>query len=202
MAGHYKRHFKNFFINREFQGRVALVIFLTLLLSCILFIALLAIFSSDSMTISYSNNDIQLGKTPFMLFKSAAAANWVFLLLGGTFLVCASIIGTHRIAGPHYRLEKTISKMAHGDLSTSVNLRDKDEGKDLAEKINLLNDNYSSNLKEIHRSCEAVDNLLTQYGNLDERLIKPEDATSICQAIRTHNNKIRSHVSYFTLKSE
>ena len=95
MAIKHKRLARNFFIKREFQGRIALTIFLATVICCLIYMILLALFSADTMTISYNNNSLQVGKTPWMLLKSALTANWLFLLVGGTLLVLAAIVGTH-----------------------------------------------------------------------------------------------------------
>ena len=202
MAVQYKRRVRNYFIKKDYQGRFAFVIFTSAILSCLLLLSLLAFFSADTMTISYVNNDIQFGRTPWMLFKSAAAANWLFLLIGGTLLVIAAIIGTHRIAGPLFRLERSLTSMIEGDLTETLSLRQKDEGKDLAEKLNNFNTLLSSKLSKIDRNAEAINSLLSQYENLDTAQISPEDATSICKAIRNHNNKLRSQLEFFTLRNE
>ena len=202
MATKHKRLARNFFIKRDFQGRIALTIFLATVICCLIYMILLALFSADTMTISYNNNGLQVGKTPWMLLKSALAANWLFLLVGGTLLVLAAIVGTHRIAGPMYRLEKSLAAMASGDLSTTISLREKDEGKDLAQLINKLSSNFSLKIREIERSSGAINNLLDQYANLDSALISPEDATSICKAIRTHNKRVQDQLQFFRLKDE
>lgn len=202
MAVPYKRRMRNFFIKKDLQGRFAFAIFISAILSCLLILSLLAIFSADTMTISYANNDIKFGNTPWMLLKSAAAANWLFLLIGGTILVLLAIIGTHRIAGPIFRIEKSLTQMAAGDLSDTIHFRDKDEGKEFAEKINIMNSVFSEKLSEISRNAEAVNNLLNQYENLDTAHISPEDATSVCKAIRTHNDRLRAQMDFFTLKND
>ena len=101
-----------------------------------------------------------------------------------------------------YRLEKSLATMATGNLSTTISLREKDEGKDLAQLMNKLSSNYSSKIREIERSSEAINNLLDQYANLDTSMISPEDATSICKAIRTHNKRVQSQLQFFKLKDE
>jgi len=202
MAARYKRSIKNYFIKKDYQGRFALVIFAAAILSCLLLLSLLAFFSADTMTISYSNNDLQFGRTPWMLFKSAAAANWLFLLIGGTLMVLAAIVGTHRIAGPLCRLERSLTSMAEGDLTDTLSLREKDEGKELAKKINDFNKTLSTKLSEIDRNAEAINNLLSQYENLNPAHISPEDATSICKAIRNHNDKLRSQLEFFALRND
>ena len=202
MAARYKRSVKNYFIKQEYQGRFAFIIFIAAILCCVLVLALLSYLSADSMTISYTNNDLQLGRTPWMLFKSAAAANWIFLVIGGTFMVLAAIVVTHRIAGPLFRVERTLANMARGDLTETIHLREKDGGQELAEKINEFNEILSTKLSEIDRNTEAIKNLLNQFESLDSAYISPDDATSICKAIRNHNNKLRSQLKFFTLRND
>ncbi len=202
MATRHKRLKRNFFIKKDFQGRIALIIFLSTVICCLIYMILLALFSADTMTISYSSTGLQVGKTPWMLLKSALAANWLFLLVGGTLLVLAAIVGTHRIAGPMYRLERSLTAIAEGDLSTTITLREKDEGKDLAQLINNLSSNFSTKLQEIERSSTAINNLLDQYTNLETSSISPEDATSICTAIRTHNERVQAQLQFFRLKDD
>jgi sensor histidine kinase YesM len=49
-----------------------------------------------------------------------------------------SVIFSHRIAGPLYRLEQTLDKIIQGDHAESIQLRKGDELEELAEKINKL----------------------------------------------------------------
>ncbi|HDH00870.1 MAG TPA: hypothetical protein ENG80_03560, partial [Nitrospirae bacterium] len=66
--------------------------FLFVIGSIMLFTVILGMFSADSMTMSYKNNTLQLGQTPVMLFKNALAANWVFIVFGGSLLVLAALL--------------------------------------------------------------------------------------------------------------
>lgn len=202
MAARYKRKTRNFFIKKDLQGKFILAIFLSVVGGCLLFALLLGVFSADTMTISYSDNDIQIGTTPWMLFKSAVTANWIFLIIGGTFLILAAMVGTHRIAGPLFRFEKALNVMAEGNLSDTVYLREKDEGQDLAKKINHFNSILSEKLTAVDRHSEAINDLLARLGSLDEAHISPEDASNICTAIKQHNEKLRKQISYFTLSND
>lgn len=55
------------------------------------------------------------------------------ILVGSVFLLIS-----HRIAGPIYRMEKTLQGIQDGDLTMRVVLRDKDELTDLAEQFNQM----------------------------------------------------------------
>jgi len=143
----YKR--KIYFINKELQGKFIFNYFILLTLGSILFIAIFSFFSSNTLSIVYDNYHLQLGTTPGILFKKILSTQWMFIVLGGIFICFITMRLTHRVAGPFYRFEKTVDEMIKGDLSVEVGLREKDEGKELAEKINLFNSKLLQNLNRI-----------------------------------------------------
>jgi methyl-accepting chemotaxis protein len=154
------------------------------------------------MTISYNNNTLQMGQTPIMLLKNAIAANWVFIVIGGTLLVILVMVGTHRIAGPLFRFEKALDNMARGDLNDTIYLRKTDEGQDLAHKINTFNKILSVKIGDITRHSTAVKDLLCQLRTNETAQLPPEEIESICRAIENNNDKIREIVRSFSLADE
>jgi methyl-accepting chemotaxis protein len=129
----------NYFINKEFQGRYIFNYFLLASLGSLLFIAVFSFFSSNTLSIVYDNYYLQIGVTPELLFKKLLSTQWLFVVFGGGLVVIVTLVLTHRVAGPFYRFEKTLDEMMDGDLSRKIILRGKDEGKDLAQKINAFN---------------------------------------------------------------
>lgn len=196
----YKR--RNFFIKKDFQGKLILGYFLFVMGGCLLFIILLGVISADTLTISYDNQDIQMGQTPIMLLKNVIAANWIFLIIGGTLLVLAAMLITHRIAGPLYRFEKAFDNMVEGNLTDIVSLREHDEGKDLAEKINSFTSKLSATIRSIDHQADTLTTLLnqaqsTRYGS--------QDSSEVIELYRRMNEsaaKIREACSSFTLRNE
>ncbi len=202
MAYHHKRRARNFFLKKNFQGKIILAVFLAVTLSCLFYIVIFGFFSADTMTISYKNNDLQMGQTPSMLFKNALAANWIFLLTCGTLLVIAAIIGTHRIAGPLFRFERTMDNMNQRNLNDSIILREKDEGKELAAKINSFNSLLSEDISSLRRHSRAINDLLSQYTALSSAKLSEEEISSICQAIKTNNDKISNCLDAYILADD
>ena len=198
----YQRKNRNFLIKKDLQGKMILAIFVSVLGSCLIFILLFGLFSADTMTIIYSNNTLQMGQTPIMLMKKAMAANWVFIVIGGTLLVILAMIGTHRIAGPLYRFEKALDNMERGNLNDIIHLRSTDEGKDLAHKINNFNKILSARIGDITKHSMAVNDLLSQIQANETAKLHPDEIESICGAIEKNNNKIREIVLSFTLTDE
>ncbi len=193
---------RNFFIKKDFQGKLILGYFLFVTGGCLFFVFLLGLFSADTLTISYNNHDLQLGQTPLMLLKNTLAAHWVFLVIGGAFLVVASMFITHRIAGPLFRLERALDNMLRGKLDDTIYLRTNDEGKDLAKKLNDFNLDLSQSVKNLQANAEAISNLL-ELARLKSETPNPEqkeELQSIYWNIDEKNKRIKAICSGFTLK--
>ena len=200
MAQPYKR--RNFFIKKELQGRLILGVFLFVTGGCLFFVFLLGLFSADSLTLSYSNHDLQLGGTPAMLLKNALAAHWVFIAIGTVFLVAAVMLLTHRIAGPLFRFEKALDNMLLHRLDDTIYLRSKDEGKELARKINDFNSDLSTTLRSLQGNCDAIATLLEQAREKslaldDERRLELQ---SLLWSLEEKNKKNQSICASYTLK--
>lgn len=202
MAKNYKR--KNFFIKKNFQGKLILGYFLFVAGGGLFFIILLGAFSADTLTISYSNNDLQFGQTPVILLKKILAAHWIFIACGGVFTVIAAMLITHRIAGPIFRFERTLDIMLCKDLSDNIALRTKDEGKELAKKINDFNRQLSSTFKTIQSHSNAITTLLEKADGHSAAASEEEleALKSIFWSVEENNKKIRSICTAYTLRDE
>ncbi len=196
----YKR--TNYFIKKDFQGKLIFGCFLFVMGGCLLFIILLAIISSDSLTISYSNHDIQMGQTPIMLLKNVIAANWILLIIGGALQIVAGLLITHRIAGPFFRFEKALDNMTAGNLTDFIQLREHDENKDLAVKINDFNLKLSQIFRSINGETEQINSLLQQLASQAHQAGQTEQLIDIHHKMSESTAKIREACTSFTLRDE
>jgi methyl-accepting chemotaxis protein len=193
----YKR--RNYFVNKEFQGRTIFNYFILATLGSILFMAVFSFFSSNTLSITYDNYHLQLGVTPGILFQKILSTQWVFIVLGGVVVVFVTLILTHRVAGPFFRFEKTLDAMVDKDLSDTIVLRKKDEGKNLAEKINTFtrilqndlghidarNENIAACAKNLEKILHTPDpDMVKARANLDEIL---HSQKNISQTVRAYN---------------
>lgn len=98
--------------------------------------------------------------------EKMAAARVLLLLHGsvwpGIALAIASFAGlslivTHRLAGPIYRLKKSLAAIAEGDITLHVKLRQGDDLQDMAAQINLLCTELRDFVGALHRSRELLD---------------------------------------------
>ncbi len=156
MKDHHQYKRRNYFINREFQGRYIFNYFLLATIGSALFITVFSFFSSNTLSIVYDNYHLQLGVTPGILFRKILGTQWLIVVLGGFAVILITLFMTHRIAGPFYRFERTLDEMIEGDISNKVVLRKKDEGKQLAQKLNAFNYILSDKLAVMENFNSAI----------------------------------------------
>ena len=66
------------------------------------------------------------------------------LLLISPLIFILGLLFSHRIAGPVYRISKTVGDISKGNLGLRIRLREGDELVDLADMINNLTDNFNN----------------------------------------------------------
>ncbi len=196
----YKR--KQYFIKKNFQGKLILGYFLFMVVGCLIFVLALSYLAADSMTVVYSNNDLQIGQTPLMLFKQVIFAHWFVIVIGAAMVVVIATRITHRVAGPMFNLERSLDFMIDGTLDNVIYLRKKDAGQELAAKINQFNADLSSNVRIIEKRSTNIQELLSSYAVLNPESRSQDDLESIHASIEKQNQMIGEIVNKYKLLDE
>lgn len=68
------------------------------------------------------------------------------LLLVSPLIFILGLLFSHRIAGPVYRIGKTLNDISKGNLGLKIKLREGDELVDLADTINNLTENFNKTI--------------------------------------------------------
>jgi methyl-accepting chemotaxis protein len=193
---------RNYFIKKDLQGKYIFSFFIFVVAGGIIFTLILSLLSSDTMTIVYDNYKLRIGKTPLMLMKEILSAQWIFIVAGGFVVVILSMFLTHRFAGPIFRFEKSIEEMTKGNLNFRIYLRTKDEGKELAEKINILIDMLSLNIKEMRRLSEEVNNKLTDANNSLKNNKEGKETALDIEIAGDLNRRLHEILQKYTVKDD
>lgn len=130
---------KRFLVKKELQFRYLRLILIAIILPTLLVVGCLyyLVFSLMAEQLGIPES-IAYNLTP--VFKKVN-----FILLFGVpiisiLLLFWGLLISHRIAGPIYRLEKELDRIAKGDLSVRIKIRRKDELHSIAEGINKVLD--------------------------------------------------------------
>lgn len=127
-----KRKFRNFLINKNLQLRLTLKIVIPAFVLSIL--TGIIVFTSiwPLVTDLLSSGDITFLQTLTV----------ISLCLGSIGIICLiaawSIIVTHRIAGPIYRIEQDLKRVLQGENIDPIHLRRGDEFQELVKLLNQL----------------------------------------------------------------
>jgi len=132
MAQKVKRRFQNFLINEKMQLTLTFR-FLMLAIIFTIFIGMLMFFVIWPVVRIYIPPALVNVMIQQLLSKLYSTSFVLLLIIAGF-----SIIFTHRIAGPVYKLEKTLERVINGEDVHQVYLRDGDELQELASKINRV----------------------------------------------------------------
>jgi methyl-accepting chemotaxis protein len=76
-----------------------------------------------------------------------------------------AVFFSHKIAGPIYRLEKTLDSIASGDLTASANLRSGDQLVELATEVNSMT-------RTLNHSIRGCGDSLREIKGCEERVLK------------------------------
>ena len=63
----------------------------------------------------------------------------------------------HQIAGPIYKIEKELERLAEGDFTHPVRLRENDEFQELSEGINILCDEFKGLIAKADQLSQAIE---------------------------------------------
>jgi len=92
--------------------------------------------------------------------------------------------------------------MKQGYLDRTIHLREKDEGMELAQKINEFNRQLARSFRTIGQNSKALDILIEQVAALDLPEREKERLAGICWSMQEHNRRITSNCQYFSAKDQ
>jgi methyl-accepting chemotaxis protein len=150
---HQKRRYMNISIKKDLQLRI---------FSWIGLIVLISVFVSGGIFYHYSNRKIDTAYKQFHIQLSnmrQTLAPWILLAIGlGAFAALgAAVFYPKKIAGPLYRLERRLQRIAAGDLREQVQLRSNDELQDLAREINHMGASLRKRLLSAREAVYTLD---------------------------------------------
>lgn len=193
---------RNYFIKKELQGRYIFSFFVFVIIGSIIFTLIFSLLSSNTLTIIYENSNLRIGKTPLILIKEILSAQWIFIATAGIAVVIVSMFLTHRFAGPIYRFEKSIEDMTKGNFNFQIRLRKKDEGKELAQMMNQLNDTFSSNIGEMRRVADEIDSRVEEAYKSIDRMEEGKEAALELEKAKGLSGKLREMLHSFKIKND
>lgn len=156
----YKRKILNFSVNRALQlrmiGRMTCILLVCLLISSGAFYY----YADQRISASFLLFHVKARNFLDFLFP-VVGFSFVFSVIAGTI---ASLFLPKNIAGPLYRIEEDVRRMAEGDLTVRINLRSGDEGGSLAGKLNQMIELFRGTISEVQDSVRQAQEICSIEG--------------------------------------
>jgi len=129
---------RRYLIDSSFQIKLILTFLLISLIGTLIVVAAFNSFALDELEKQIWSVHISAQSTGEILGPLFLRVNIASIVLVAALLIAGALISTKRTSGPLYRMSKDIRKIAGGDLSTTVSLREKDEFQEVAETLNSM----------------------------------------------------------------
>ncbi|MFA5322753.1 MAG: methyl-accepting chemotaxis protein [Smithella sp.] len=188
---------RNYFIEKKFQTKYILLTMLMLLTYTFLFVVI--IFAPYMLTLYFD----------YPLAEKADAAR-VILLLHGTiwpwiggvilFFGAISLFVSHKVAGPLFRLKKSLAKITQGDLNVAVKLRKWDDLQDLAEHVNTLTEELRTFVTTLKNDYALLsDYVLDLEREIEAKVLTEESGRGIIRKVQESRKNIEEALKRFNI---
>jgi len=189
---------KNYLIEKHFQIKYMLLTMLLLLVYSFIFIAI--IFAPYMLTLYFNYplvEKTEAARAILLLHAKVWPGIGIVILLFGA----VSIFITHKIAGPLYRLKKSLSQVTEGNLNVVVKLRKWDDLQDLAEHVNIL----IGELRTFVTTLRNDYNLLSEYileleHKIEIKMLTEESGREIINKVQESRKNIENALKKFKIQ--
>ena len=146
---------KQVYIKKDFQTRFIIRFLLILLAGGILSIGLTLLNTRETLTSAFVNSKLVIQSTALAIMPSVVFTTVITTLILGVIVVLVTLLVSHKIAGPMYRFEKDIDRIAGGDLKHRINIRKGDQFQEMASALNKMVLNLNTKLSDIREDVAA-----------------------------------------------
>ena len=189
---------KNYFIEKRFQLKYMLLTMILLLVYSFIFVII--IFAPYMLTLYFD----------YPLAEKAEAARALLLLnarvwpgIGVVILLfgAVSIFISHKVAGPLFRLKKTLSQVTEGNLNVVVKLRKWDDLQDLADHLNILIEELRTFVITLKNDYDLLSEYILELEHkIETKLLTEESGREIINKVQASRKNIEAALDKFNIK--
>jgi methyl-accepting chemotaxis protein len=145
---------RQYYIKKGFQTGFILKFFLILVLGAALSIGLTLFTTQNSLTSTYVDSRLVIQNTAVAIMPSVIYTTLITTFVIGIVVVLFTLLVSHKIAGPIFRFEKDIHRVAEGDLKNRIRIREDDQFQELAVSLNSMIDALAAKVSLVKKEAE------------------------------------------------
>jgi methyl-accepting chemotaxis protein len=186
---------RNYFINKDFQGRFILRFVLTTTLWAVAAITFFAYFGKKRLQEALYTTHLKASSPGELLLSSAATAYALALVLFVVLLAYAVYSLRKKLSAPLYMLGKDMARIADGDLVTEVSLRDEDEFQELASDVDTMRKELDQKLIRIKEAHTALSSAVSE---LQRAALKGDPSANHIDPLKNAVTRMKEALNAFT----
>lgn len=157
---------KKYFIDKRLQARFILFTIVLLMVYTLLFAVILFVPYMVPLSFDYPlDEQTEAARMVLSLHTSI----WPALAIVTLVLGVSSIFVSHKVAGPIYRLKRSLAEVAGGNINLILKFRKRDELHDLADSVNLVIHELRSLVGALKNDHEIVSRSIAEIEELIEK---------------------------------
>ena len=186
MVEKYRR--RNYFIDKQFQSKFILKFCGVVVVSSVIIGAVIFFMSRGSTTVAIENTHVIVKKTADFILPVIINTLVLTAMFSALAVAIMSLLVSHKISGPLYRLKREIDKVKEGDLGRNFNIRSDDQLQVLAESLNEMTISLRGKYVRLKDECGDLANYLEK----NSFSVPENEKNSLKQKLENINNSLNS----------
>ncbi|MFC1708737.1 HAMP domain-containing protein [Candidatus Omnitrophota bacterium] len=191
---------KDYFIKKKFQGKFMFKFCMLVVLGAVITGAFLYLLSADTVTTAFIDSRLSIIRTSDYILPILISSSLISVVLVSIATVFVIMFLSHRIAGPLYKMEKSVKEIGEGNLNLKINLRSTDEITEMADRLNEMTRNIRERLTEIKSCVGDFGDQLDSLGNLikDDKSLSAQTKNALKELL-AKNEQLKKKIGYFKI---
>ncbi len=166
---------RRIYINKDFQTRFVIILLSVVVFGSVISIGLTLFNTQGTLTSSFIDSKLVIQNTPLAILPSVIYTTLVTTFLVGVLVTIVTLLISHKIAGPMYRFEKDIERIAGGDLKNRIRIRKGDQFQELVITLNKMIDQLNREISSIKKDMAVLADRTDLTENCRQEIIRLDE---------------------------
>ena len=180
---------RHYFIDKSFQTKFILKFCLIVILSSLLIGVTMFYVSRNSTTVAIEDTKVMAKLTADFILPLMIGILLIVATLSALVVSILTLLISHKISGPLYRLKREIDILKDGDFRRNFSIRTRDQLQELSKSLNTMCKTLREKQVELKRRVEAVRSSLendksVKRAKKEELLIKFNEIDNILNSFK------------------
>ncbi len=155
---------RQYVIDPAFQLRFILKFCAIVIVSSILVACGIFYFFNQSTTVAIENTKVIVKPTADFILPGVVVTLGIVAVFSSVIVAFLSLMSSHKIAGPVFRIQKELDLVRQGDLTRTFSIRNTDQLKPLARALGETTEVLREKHIELGSQCRSLSNFLDEKG--------------------------------------